>query len=82
MAIAKRPGSNKAPVVNKDEQAIEEFIEGKTQQPASTRPAKKVGIMVYFDPEVVKKVDGRAKKEGLSRSAWLHSKAIRALEEE
>jgi hypothetical protein len=77
MAIAKRPGSNKAPVVNKDEQAIEEFIEGKTQQ-----PAKKVGIMVYFDPEVVKKVDGRAKKEGLSRSAWLHSKAIRALEEE
>jgi hypothetical protein len=38
--------------------------------------------MVYFDPEVVKKVDGRAKKEGLSRSAWLHSKAIRALEEE
>ncbi len=88
MAIAKRPGAKKPVLLSKDDKAAEDFITGankaqqQTETKAKLKPSKKVGIMVYFDPDVLAKVDAHAKRLGLSRSGWLHSTAIRALAED
>ncbi len=85
MAIAKRPVATKTAAVGTDDKAADEFIAkaSSAQHQAGAKPKrpKKVGIMVYFDPAVLEKVDDRARLAGLSRSAWLHSTAIKALDE-
>ena len=96
MAIVKRPGagSGKNIPVNEKEQAIEQFIAGSagvasggsqdnmaSANGAAPEKIKKQGIMVYFDPQVLARVDQAAHAKGLSRSSWIHQKAIEALEE-
>ena len=49
--------------------------------PIAAPEQRKKGIMVYFDEEVLARVDAQAKRQGLSRSSWLHSKAIEALDQ-
>lgn len=85
MAIAPRP--NKQPKqANPEERAAADFIAGadKKAEPQTAPPnkitTKKTGFMVYFDPEVLRKVEMMAKKSGLSRSSWIQLKAIEALE--
>lgn len=87
MAIAKRPSGNKGATNIPNEKAVENFIagagQGKTGTPAlEEKSAKKIGVMVYFDRDVLSRVDATAKKHGLSRSSWLHSKAIEALDQD
>lgn len=89
MAIAKpsRPNPNKATPADQDK-AAENFIAGAgapAQPSADPEPEaqqKKRGFMVYFDPDVLAKVDALAKRKGLSRSAWIHSLAIAAVEKD
>ncbi|NWJ49110.1 MAG: hypothetical protein HXX08_24905 [Chloroflexi bacterium] len=78
MAIAKRPGAGSK--VTSKELAEEEFIGG-SGKPKKEARAKKVGFMVYFDPEVLERVDAEARRSGLSRSSWVQHTAIKALEE-
>lgn len=87
MAITKPTKPGRATNADQDK-AAESFIAGAgaTAQPAPASDAPKVerkkSFMVYFDPDVLEKVDALAKRKGLSRSAWLHSLAIKALEQE
>jgi hypothetical protein len=39
-------------------------------------------ILVRFDRNMLKRVDGAAKRRGVSRSAWIHFMVSRALEQE
>lgn len=85
MALAKRPnrhqeGNAPAPT---DERAIQAFIEkGNATEETKPKKAKKTAIMVYFDPDVLEQVDAAAQRKHLSRSAWLHLRALEALNEE
>jgi predicted HicB family RNase H-like nuclease len=85
MAIAPKP-KNQLKNLAPEERAAEEFIAGagKRSVPPETEKAskKKIGFMVYFDPEVLAKVELMAKRHGLSRSSWIQLKAIEALEQD
>ena len=83
MAIAKKPKNNPSEITahQKDDSAAEAFISGAEAevQPQRTR---KVPILVRFDRSMLKRVDGAAKRRGVSRSAWIHFMVSRALEQE
>jgi hypothetical protein len=91
MAIVKpsRPNPNKGTPTADQDKAAESFIAGAgapaqspAVEPEPEAQQKKRGFMVYFDPDVLAKVDALAKRKGLSRSAWIHSLAITALEKD
>ena len=81
MTITKKPkGNTKVSVMQNEDRAAEAFISEAGQAPAE-KPAKKIPIMMRFDPEVLKRVDEAAKRRGVSRSAWIQFTVSRALDQ-
>lgn len=81
MAIAKKPKSNQnASSEPNTEQAAEAFISGIREEEGKPS-AKKIPIMMRFDPSVLEKVDAAAKRRGISRSAWIQFVVSRALDQ-
>jgi hypothetical protein len=85
MAIAKKPNSHQTETNGqKMEQAAEAFISGAGTGQArggAQKRAKKIPIMMRFDPEVLAKVDAAAKRRGIGRSAWIQFTVSRALDQ-
>ena len=85
MAITKRPGSRAADVMpTKDrERKIEAFIAGadKNAESEPVPDAKRARVMMRFDPALLRRVDAAAKRRGVTRTAWLHMVASRALDQ-
>jgi predicted HicB family RNase H-like nuclease len=84
MAIAKKPGAQRAEtVIRNDERAAEAFIAnaGKTAQEPEDE-GRKVPVTMRYDPDILKRVDIAAKRLGISRSAYVHVALSRALEQE
>jgi uncharacterized protein (DUF4415 family) len=83
MAITKKPKSNLNTIAKQsDEEAAEAFILGAGQaSKAKSGEAKKVPIMMRFDPDVLQRVDTAAKRRGISRSAWIQFTVSRALDQ-
>jgi hypothetical protein len=87
MAITKRPRkSSETQAVPSDEHElrIEAFITG-TEKREETRPesgadGKRARVMMRFDPDLLARIDTAAKRRGVSRTAWLHMVASRALD--
>jgi hypothetical protein len=87
MAITKRPKPTLAPVVPAEERErkIEAFITG-TEPAAAAPPApepdpKRARVMMRFDPALLQRIDAAARRRGVSRTAWLHMVASRALDQ-
>jgi hypothetical protein len=83
MAIAKKPERNRSAITAHpgDEKAAEAFISGAEGEP-QVKETRKVPILVRFDRDMLKRVDGAAKRRGISRSAWIHFMVSRSLEQE
>ena len=89
MAITKRPKPRLAPVAPAEERErkIEAFIAG--TEPAETAlpepepepDPKRVRVMMRFDPTLLQRIDAAARRRGVSRTAWLHVVASRALDQ-
>ena len=86
MAITKRPKTSGTRVTSPDEQErrIETFISGAESReeagPNSQTAAKRARVMMRFDPALLARIDTAAKRHGVSRTAWLHMIASRALD--
>ena len=88
MAITKRPkpGAAQPPSSGEQERRIEAFIAGLETAPATHSPPvepdpKRARVMMRFDPTLLGRIDAAAKRRGVSRTAWLHMVASRALDE-
>ncbi len=85
MAIAKHPRSRAAglPSADDQERRIEAFIAGAgtTAAPEPQHDAKRTRVMMRFDPALLRRVDAAAKRRGVTRTAWLHMVASRALDQ-
>ena len=89
MAIVKRPKPNLTPVVPAEERErkIEAFIAGTEPaeaarpEPEPNREPKRARVMMRFDPALLKQIDAAARRRGVSRTAWLHMVASRALDQ-
>ncbi len=86
MAIAKNPKRYLLPDSGNTERAAEQFIAGAgTTVPAAVREAapqaRKIPIMVRFDPSLLKRVDVAARRRGVSRSSWIQYVISRMLDE-
>jgi hypothetical protein len=83
MAIARKPENNRSAISAhpEDEKAAEAFISGAEGEPQA-KGTRKVPVLVRFDREMLKRVDGAAKRRGVSRSAWIHFMVSRSLEQE
>jgi len=87
MAIAKRPKANTARIgsVVEQERRIEAFIAGAGTTAVapsnSETDAKRARVMMRFDPALLERIDAAAKHHGVSRTAWLHMVASRALDQ-
>jgi len=86
MAITKRPQSGPLRLASSEDQErrIEAFIAG-GRTTGETRPdpepeSKRARVMMRFDPALLGRIDAAAKRHGVSRTAWLHMVASRALE--
>jgi predicted DNA binding CopG/RHH family protein len=87
MAITKRPKTSPRPSNQDDkERRIEAFITGNetTADPSpdteSFADTKRARVMMRFDPTLLERIDSAAKHHGVSRTAWLHMVASRALD--
>lgn len=86
MAITKRPKNTGIRTASLDDQErrIEAFISGAEirheAQSESPSDAKRARVMMRFDPELLARIDAAAKRRGVSRTAWLHMIASRALD--
>ena len=86
MAITKRPKTSGSRVTSLDDQErrIETFISGaesrEEAEPDSQTEAKRARVMMRFDPALLARIDTAAKRRGVSRTAWLHMIASRALD--
>ena len=87
MAIVKRPKPNPAPVVPAEERErkIEAFIAGmepaEAARPEPEPDPKRARVMMRFDPALLHRIDAAARRRGVSRTAWLHMVASRALDQ-
>ncbi|HZG66535.1 MAG TPA: hypothetical protein VEZ12_07310 [Herpetosiphonaceae bacterium] len=85
MAITKRPGSRTAdvPPTEDRERKIEAFIAGANGNAEQEHEpdAKRARVMMRFDPTLLRRVDAAAKRRGVTRTAWLHMVASRALDQ-
>ena len=87
MAIVKRPKPNLTPVVPAEdrERKIEAFIAGmepaEAARPEPEPDPKRARVMMRFDPALLRRVDAAAKRRGVTRTAWLHMVASRALDQ-
>jgi hypothetical protein len=78
MPHAVRPASS--------EEKAAAFISGAGVQPSAPAPiveqeAGKITVNMRFDAALLKRIDRAAKGQGISRTAWLHVAASRALDE-
>jgi len=80
MAPGARPG---APKPGKDER-VEAFIAGggaaRAQNAAPEADAGKKVVNSRWDAELLRQIDKAAKRQGISRTAWLHVAAAEKLE--
>ena len=79
MSIARIPNRKQ-----KDIHSEDEFIEAAgavSQAGSGGRKARKISIMLRIDPDLLVRIDRRAKESGLNRSAWIHHKLHVAAEE-
>jgi hypothetical protein len=79
----KMPSSVKP--ANTDKKA-EAFIAGAGASPRALAPSEDEGrgkkvLNMKFDTALLKRIDAAAKKQGISRTAWLHVAASKALDE-
>jgi hypothetical protein len=89
MAITKRPKSGSVRLASPDEQErrIDAFIAGAQtiaetpREPTPEPDAKRARVMMRFDPVLLERIDAAAKHRGVSRTAWLHMVASRALDQ-
>jgi hypothetical protein len=67
---------------NSDQKA-EAFISGAgaaRMAPSVDENAGKVVVNMRFDADLLRRIDAAAKRQGISRTAWLHVAAAKALE--
>ena len=87
MAIAKRPKPSTLRVASLEEQErkIEAFITGVEPTiaagPELKSDLKRARVMMRFDPALLQRIDAAARRHGVSRTAWLHMVASRALDQ-
>jgi hypothetical protein len=69
------------------DQKAEAFISGAgiprvapVPAPVADNEASKTTVNMRFDAALLKRIDAAAKKQGISRTAWLHVAASKALE--
>lgn len=82
MDIARRP-QRKLPVTTEpdEERAAEAFIGAAGKPPpAPAAGPRKTPVMVRFDRDLLGRVDGAARRRGVSRSAWIQFTLSRALD--
>jgi hypothetical protein len=83
MAIAKRPKSAQSDIEsNREEKAAATFIAGAAPTEKPVKRARKIPVLVRFDPQMLKRVDQAAERRGVSRSAWIHFMVSRVLDED
>jgi hypothetical protein len=67
-----------------DERQAEAFIAGAAMKtatvPSAAREPEKTVVNMRFDSDLLARVDAAAKRQGISRTAWLHVAASKALE--
>jgi hypothetical protein len=83
MAITKRPKPSRPAAASAadQERKIEAFIAGPASTTMSAEPEpKRTRVMMRFDPDLLRQIDAAAKRRGVSRTAWLHLVASRALD--
>lgn len=80
MAIAKKP--IRSTTDPSSEKAAEVFIEGAGATAGTRAQAdrRKVPAMIRFDRDLLERVDGAARKRGVSRSAWIQYTISRVLD--
>jgi hypothetical protein len=68
--------------VKPDDQKAEAFISGAGTNTATADPeAGKAVVNMRFDLVLLRRIDAAAKRQGISRTAWLHVAASKALDE-
>ncbi len=78
MAIAKKPNSHRLNIAV--DQAAQDFITRAERSPS--KRARKIPILIRFDPQILARIDQAAKRTGISRSAWIQFMVSRALDRE
>ena len=65
------------------ERKIEAFITGTgmSPEPEPEPDSKRTRVMMRFDPALLRRVDAAARRRGVTRTAWLHMVASRALDQ-
>lgn len=81
MAITPRPKRGASKQSPPDEREIATFIAGRESGPEPSSDAKRARVMMRFDPSLLERIDAAAKRRGVSRTAWLHMVASRALDQ-
>lgn len=76
MTIGKKP---KQPPAPHPERAAEHFIAAASKPPLN---APKIMVTLRFDPDLLSRIDGAAKRRGVSRSAWIQYNLSRLLEQD
>ena len=69
----------KLPKVGSDEKA-EAFIAGAAKGASPNSGSSKVVVNMRFDTDLLARIDEAARRHGVSRTAWLHIIATRALD--
>ena len=87
MAITKRPmnsGGTRSVPADEHERKVEAFITGRERSqevlPEPSVDTRRARVMMRFDPNLLARIDSAAKRRGVSRTAWLHMVASRALD--
>jgi predicted HicB family RNase H-like nuclease len=63
-----------------DERKADAFIAGGTLKTAAPQETEKTVVNMRFDTALLERIDAAAKRQGISRTAWLHVAASKALE--
>jgi hypothetical protein len=79
MAVARKPTGKPA---RDTEAAAERFITGAVRAAPPAEPSRKTPVMMRFDAGLLARVDGAAKRRGISRSAWIAYTVSAALDNE
>jgi hypothetical protein len=76
-----KPGNGLPPTRSGDDRKAEAFIAAASNAGEAT-PADSTGkavVNMRFDAQLLSRVDAAAKQQGISRTAWLHVAASKAL---
>jgi hypothetical protein len=63
-----------------EDRKAEAFIAGAAPAPIQDERAGKSVVNLRFDARLLARIDAAARRQGISRTAWLHVAASRALE--